>query len=513
MAENNIPINDLHAHMTKRLKDFEKKGNVHFDAAGSKYLAEKVAASILEALGSKAKAGSSTFPGKVGKWNGFAIHNFKLDGRNCRLVVPDEPAAGRPWVWRARFFGHEPQADIALLKKGFHVAYIEVGGLYGAPPAVKIWDAFHKYLTTEHKLAAKPALEGMSRGGLIIYNWAAKNPDKVSCIYGDAPVCDIRSWPGKRGRDCLKVYGITAEQLADFKENPIDHLAPLAKAKVPLLIVAGDADKVVPMKENALVMQERYKKLGGQIILISKKGVGHHPHSLKDPAPIVEFILKHTKVKKGASAFVLTSANDPTKPVPGGVRWFGRQHRSYVEQTKNKKFDLCFLGDSIIDMWPRDLFGKYYGKYNVVNFGIGGDRCENVLWRLENGELKGTSPRVIVLLIGTNNSGMNTAREIAYGITAVVKALRAGCPKSKILLLAVFPKKDMPLEKTKAINAIVAKLDDKKMIRYLDIGHGLLDKDNNIKEGVLKDVVHLTRKGYEIWAKAMNPLLAAMMKK
>ena len=296
MAENKIAINDLHAHMTKRLKDFEKKGNVHFDAAGSKYLAEKVAESVLAALGSKPKASVSTFPGKVGKWNGFAIHNFRLDGRGCRLVVPDKPAAARPWVWRARFFGHEPQADVALLKKGFHVAYIEVGGLYGAPPAVKIWDAFHKYLTTEHKLAAKPALEGMSRGGLIIYNWAAKNPDKVSCIYGDAPVCDIRSWPGKRGRDCLKVYGITAEQLADFKENPIDHLAPIAKAKIPLLIVADDADRVVPMKENALVMQERYKKLGGEITLISKKGVGHHPHSLKNPAPIVEFILKYTPV-------------------------------------------------------------------------------------------------------------------------------------------------------------------------------------------------------------------------
>ncbi len=295
MSENKIAINDLHAHMTRRLKDFERKGDVHFDAVGSKYLAEKVAASVLEALGSQKS--SSTFPGKVGKWNGFAIHDFKLDGRACRLVVPDKPAAARPWVWRARFFGHEPQADVALFKKGFHVAYIEVGGLYGAPAAVRIWDAFHKYLTIEHKLAAKPALEGMSRGGLIIYNWAAKNPDKVSCIYGDAPVCDIRSWPGKRGRACLKVYGITVEQLADFKENPIDHLAPLAKAKVPLLIVAGDADKVVPMKENALVMQERYKKFGGEIILISKKGVGHHPHSLKDPAPIVEFILKHTPAK------------------------------------------------------------------------------------------------------------------------------------------------------------------------------------------------------------------------
>jgi len=301
MSANKIPVNDLHAHMTKRIKEFGKKGDVHFDKAGSKYLAEKVAAEILKILpaksGSGDKASVSTFPGRVGKWNGFKSHDFKLDGRGCKLVVPDKPAEARPWVWRARFWGHQPQADIALLKKGFHIAYINVGGLYGAPPAVKIWDGFHKHLTTEHKLAARPALEGMSRGGLIIYNWAAKNPDKVSCIYGDAPVCDIRSWPGKKGAGCMKVYGITVEQLADFKENPIDHLAPLAKAKVPLLIVAGDADRVVPLKENGLVMQERYKKLGCDIQMIVKKGVGHHPHSLKDPAPIVEFILKHTPLK------------------------------------------------------------------------------------------------------------------------------------------------------------------------------------------------------------------------
>jgi len=296
MAKNKIPINDLHAHMTKRLKDFEKKGNVHFDAAGSKYLAEKVAASVLEVLPTTQKI-TSTFPGKVGKWKNFTSHDFKVNGNSCKLVVPDKAAPARPWVWRARFFGHEPQADIALLKKGFHVAYANVGGLYGAPPAVKRWNEFYKYVTTEHKLAPKVALEGMSRGGLIIFNWAAANPDKVSCIYGDAPVCDIRSWPGERDTKCLKVYGITVEQLADFKENPIDHLAPLAKAKIPILIVAGDADKVVPMKENALVIQERYKKLGCEIILISKKGVGHHPHSLKDPTPIVEFILKHTPLK------------------------------------------------------------------------------------------------------------------------------------------------------------------------------------------------------------------------
>jgi lysophospholipase L1-like esterase len=211
-------------------------------------------------------------------------------------------------------------------------------------------------------------------------------------------------------------------------------------------------------------------------------------------------------------AVVIKSANDPTKPVPGGVRWFGRKHASYVEQTKNRKFNLCLLGDSITDMWPGDLFGKYFGKYNAVNFGIGGDRCENVLWRLENGELKGTSPKVIVLLIGTNNQGMNTAEEVAVGVAAVVQKLRTVCPESKILLLGILPSKGTAFEKTNAINAISAKLDDKRMIRYLDIGPKFLDAEGKLLGNVLSDAVHLTRKGYEIWAEAMNPLLAEMMK-
>ncbi|MEI8071997.1 MAG: GDSL-type esterase/lipase family protein [Planctomycetota bacterium] len=210
--------------------------------------------------------------------------------------------------------------------------------------------------------------------------------------------------------------------------------------------------------------------------------------------------------------FVLTSKNDPAKPVPGGVRWFGRKHSAYADQTKNKKFDLCLLGDSITDMWPGDLFAKYFAKYNAVQFGIGGDRCENVLWRLQNGELVGTNPKVIVLLIGTNNSGMNTAEEMAYGVGLVVKSLRAGCPNSKILLLGVFAKRDMPLEKGQACNARLSKLDDKKTIRYLDVGAKFLNQDGTIQDGILTDAVHLTRKAYEIWGEAMSPLLEEMMK-
>ena len=249
-------------------------------------------------------AGISTpFPGQKSQWNGYQRYDFETDGRKCLVVVPQTEAEGRPWIWRARFFGHEPQVDLALLSRGFHLAYMDVAGLFGSPKAVNHWNAFHEYLTEKHGFSDKPALEGMSRGGLIIFNWAAANPDKVACIYGDAPVCDFKSWPGGKGigrgsptewPKCLEAYGLTEDQGMTYRANPIDNLRPLAKAGVPLLHVCGDADESVPMAENTLVLQKRYRELGGQIKVITKKGVGHHPHSLKDPAPIVRFILQST---------------------------------------------------------------------------------------------------------------------------------------------------------------------------------------------------------------------------
>ncbi len=244
------------------------------------------------------------FPGKVSQWNGYQRYDFSVDEKPVLVVAPKKAAPGRPWVWHGEFFGHKPAPDVALLGKGFHIVYMRVPNMLGCPQAVKHWDAFYEALTSKYGLAKKPALVGLSRGGLYCYNWAAANPQKVACIYGDAPVCDFKSWPGGKGegkgspRDwqlVLKTYGFKneAEALA-YDKNPVDNLAPLAKAGVPLLHVYGDADQVVPWKENTGVIADRYKKLGGQITLIAKPGVGHHPHGLKDSQPIVDFILKHT---------------------------------------------------------------------------------------------------------------------------------------------------------------------------------------------------------------------------
>ncbi|RME91588.1 MAG: alpha/beta hydrolase, partial [Verrucomicrobia bacterium] len=165
------------------------------------------------------------------------------------------------------------------------------------------WNRFYAFMRGLG-FDARPFLEGMSRGGLIIHNWAAANPEKVSGLYGDNPVLDIRSWPGGLGkgkgspadwRRCLAVYGLdSAEEVARRRINPLDHLEPLAKAGVPLLYVLGMADTVVPPEENAELAIREYRRLGGRVEVIRKPGMDHHPHSLPDPRPIVDFVLRAT---------------------------------------------------------------------------------------------------------------------------------------------------------------------------------------------------------------------------
>jgi lysophospholipase L1-like esterase/pimeloyl-ACP methyl ester carboxylesterase len=237
------------------------------------------------------------------EWNGYAEDTFVLDGHQCLIVLPKSFASGKPWIWRPEFFGAYDQADQALLAKGFPIAYMNMENIFGSPPAMELMDRFYEYLTTHYTLSAKTTLFGFSRGGLYSVNWTAQHPDRVACLYLDAPVCDIKSWPGGRGRgkgspadwERLKVfYGFTNDQEAiDYRHNPIDNLKPLAAAKIPILSVCGDADTAVPYPENTALLKERYEALGGPIQVIIKPGGEHHPHSLTDPQPIVDFVLQH----------------------------------------------------------------------------------------------------------------------------------------------------------------------------------------------------------------------------
>ncbi|MEK7951456.1 GDSL-type esterase/lipase family protein [Luteolibacter soli] len=259
----------------------------------------QTANALAETLLKDYQALSST---KLSDWNGYQRLDFQLAGRPALLVRPKTPAHGNPWIWRTEFFGHEPQGDVGLLENGFHVAYIDVQNLYGAPVALEAMDHLHAFLTKYYSLSKKTTLEGFSRGGLFAFNWAALHPDQTAALYVDAPVCDFKSWPGGKGlapgspedwQRLIKVYNFPDEAAAlAWKGNPVDNLAPIAKARIPILAVIGDADEAVPISENIDLVEKRYQDLGGHIEVIRKPGGKHHPHSLPDPKPIVDFVLK-----------------------------------------------------------------------------------------------------------------------------------------------------------------------------------------------------------------------------
>jgi lysophospholipase L1-like esterase len=220
----------------------------------------------------------------------------------------------------------------------------------------------------------------------------------------------------------------------------------------------------------------------------------------------------------------VVAQNTATNPVPLDARWVAR-HEGFVAQAKQGGIDILFMGDSITDFWRNrgsNVWNQFCAPRHAANFGISGDRTQHVLWRMDNGELDGIKPKVVVLMIGTNNTGKerngqprNTIPETIEGVQAVVKDLRARLPDSKILLLAIFPRgtlDDPQREQVALINTVIAKLDDGKMVRYLDIDPKFLEADGTLPRSIMPDLLHPNAHGYQIWADAMNPTLDEMMK-
>ena len=250
-----------------------------------------------------AQGAERAYPGDKGDWQGFDCYRFTFEGRSALIVAPKTVAEGAPWVWRARFFGHEPQADIAMLNLGYHILWIDSAPLMGSPKSVELWQKFYEYAVKEFALYPKAHLEGFSRGGLYTVNWAAQYPNETASIYIDNPVLDFKCWPGGFGKskrsvgdwnDVLESYGLTEEEAKTWNGNPTENpkIKDLAEAKVPILIVCGDSDTVVPFEESEKPFIERYRSFSGPIEVIIKPGCDHHPHSLIDPAPIVDFFVK-----------------------------------------------------------------------------------------------------------------------------------------------------------------------------------------------------------------------------
>lgn len=241
--------------------------------------------------------------GKTDEWHGYFRHVFEVDGHEAWIVCPEKPLSGNPWVWCFEwplpFSAREGWEDI--LDKGYHYVHINVGPkTYGSPQALRSFDHFYDRLVSLG-LAKTGIGAALSRGGLYVYRWASKHPERLSAIYCDSPVCDFKSYPGPKHGDwkyILSLYNFkNSEEAMAYKGNPIDAevLKPLAEHRITLLHLVGDADTTVPPSDNTDILAKRYRELGGDIQVIRVPGRTHNdPGGLEDCAPIVDFILRNT---------------------------------------------------------------------------------------------------------------------------------------------------------------------------------------------------------------------------
>ncbi len=273
-----------------RLRFVEVLSRRAFQRAGFALLAAMLVAATPCGLNELLAAeGAAAFEGETTAWHeGFARYDFVMDEQSLAIspskppagekfgvgdpakgqrrgivIVPKEAAPGRPWSWRGCYWDHQPQTEVELLKRGFHVAYISANATL--KPG-KEWEAWYAFLTEQHGLSRKPAFIGMSRGGEYAYTWATAHPDKVACIYADNP-------------------GANRELLM--------RLGALASNDVPLLHVCGSIDPI--LGKNSTAIEGIYHQFGGRISVMIKDGAGHHPHSLRDPKPIADWIEANIK--------------------------------------------------------------------------------------------------------------------------------------------------------------------------------------------------------------------------
>jgi lysophospholipase L1-like esterase len=212
-------------------------------------------------------------------------------------------------------------------------------------------------------------------------------------------------------------------------------------------------------------------------------------------------------------------------PKAGNTRFF-QLHESFLARGKSGPIGVLFLGDSITEGWAKapHIWEHYFSSYQPANFGISGDQTQHVIWRIENGELEGLNPKVVVLMIGTNNSGQHTGEQIAAANKKIVELIRTKLPATKVLVLAIFPRGPRktrdgtpePWEKRMAAitaaNLEIARLDDGQMVRFLDINARFLAQDGTIPHLIMPDQLHPNAAGYQLWAEAIQAPLAELMK-
>lgn len=237
-------------------------------------------------------------------WNNFPVEKFTFEGHEAIIVTPRKPAEEKCLVLKTEYWNAFPGvAELGLLERGLYLCYIKNDNRWGTDDNVDRQARFVRFTEKKYGLLPRCVLVGMSCGGLIAIKFAARYPEMVSCMYLDAPVVNYMSCPCGFGignplssdnSEILSALGMTSiSELLSCREMPLDDLPRLVAARIPVVLVAGDSDRTVPFCENGALVEKAYQQAGIELEVYIKPGCDHHPHGLSDPAPVLNFILRH----------------------------------------------------------------------------------------------------------------------------------------------------------------------------------------------------------------------------
>ena len=474
-------------------------------------------------------------PGTPFDYYGYSGMEGRQDDRIWRIVSPKYAAAGHPWIWRMRFWGNEPQTEIALLERGYYLVYCDAAEWYGNEANMQLWDWFY-YQLLAAGLAQKGILEGFSRGGMYAYRWMLHRPESVAGVYADAPVLDMKSWPGGKGLgpgsqqdwDLFKKdFNLPSEADAmAFTGNPLDQVKQIADLRIPLLHVVGDADKIVPVDENTNRFVAGVRAAGGDVRVIHKPGIDHHPHSLPDPTPIVNFVQECYGSKINWAA--LPAPGNEYRSAAGwqaGMEWHSLFTEMNALSHSIDSVDMLLFGNSItqsiggpgrsVAHRPGEAaFTEAFRNWEWYNFGISGDRTQHLRWRIRNGSWAALHPKYVVITIGVNNIPTDQAAEIFQGITGIVEDIRAKDSWVKILVVGPLPTKDRTSENRRSfdhVHKLLAAFPFPEGAIYDPLAYGLLDANGDLPANYFsKDGIHLLPDGYAEYARLLRKALEQM---
>ncbi len=234
------------------------------------------------------------------EWNGYQYLCFEFNGRKAKLVCPKHVCEDGKWLLKTEYFRAFPSFQLEMLERGYHVAYLENKTRWHDASDDDAKEAFCEFLHQEFNLNPKCLPVGMSCGGMHAVYFAAKYPKRVAALYLDAPVMNLLSCPAGVGiadddmyEEFVRDTGMTKSDLINYRNHPIDCAEDILKNQIPVFLVAGDADRVVPYEENGKILYDYLISHGGDITQVIKQGCEHHPHGLEDNKTLIEFVLKH----------------------------------------------------------------------------------------------------------------------------------------------------------------------------------------------------------------------------